>query len=979
MHEPLSLISRPIDCDRSAADVLRMLRADAHPVALLGAWAGGSDIVAAGPVHVTSDPWAQRAPGPPGTPGTAARRPGFGGGWIGCLGYGAAPRYLPVPPAPGGPRRLPDAWWGYYDHVLRRDRATGQWFFEALVHPARAGAIEERFGELASRARSAEKAARGFSCGPFELVPSAAAHREAVRKTVDYIRAGDIFQANICLRLEAGFSGDPLDAFCGAVTRLDPGYAAFLRLPDGGAVASMSPELFLRRTGNSVLSSPIKGTRPRPANETAALASREELVRSAKDEAENVMIVDLMRNDLSRVCAAGSVQVPALLRAEPHPGVWHLVSDVTGRLEPGAGDAALIAATFPPGSVTGAPKVRALEVIHELEAVPREAYTGAIGYHSPIAGLELNVAIRTFEFHRDRVWLGAGGGITARSDPDAELRECMVKAAPLVAALDSVIASPGTAPLAPAGDVALRPRPAAGVFTSVLVRDGQVHDLAEHLARLEASTVSLYGKRLPARAGDVLASCLAARPSGRLRITAQPMGGPLQVTVEVVPAAPAVSPVMLRPVVVPGGIGPHKWRDRRLLSRLSSQGKLAADEHLLLTDAGGDVLETDRASVFAVLDGVLCTPPLDGRLLPGVTRAAILRAARDLGIPVKEIPLTLDMLAAATEAFAANAVYGIIPARRLTAPEASWDAWPVAMSLGEALARRPPSAVPAAAPPAVPALRAQAPAEAVRQPAIPAAERARPGNSGTRPLIIVVDNYDSFTYNLVHLLIGSGCDAEVVRNDEVPASGIAALRPAGIVISPGPCAPAEAGISIDVVRECGPVTPLLGICLGHQAIAAAYGGQVVRAPSPAHGYACAITHDGSGVLAGLPQGFPAARYHSLIVDEQALPSGLVVTARLATGTVMGLRHASHPVEGVQFHPESILTVPHGRAIIANFARRLAAAPCPPSGYRGVPLSACGLAACAGRPGWGRVQAGGGGERSRRAASWSSARRRRPGA
>jgi para-aminobenzoate synthetase/4-amino-4-deoxychorismate lyase len=918
MHEPVSLISRPVGWDRSPADVLRMLRADAHPVALLGAWAGGSDIIAAEPVEVTSDPWAQRALGSPVTP---SRLTGFGGGWIGYLGFGASPRFLPVPPAPGGPRRLPGAWWGFYDHVLRRDRATGQWFFEALVRPARAEAIEERFGELASRGRSAEGGARGFSCGPFELVPSAAGHREAVRKTVDYIRAGDIFQANICLRLEAAFRGDPLDAFCGAVTRLDPRYAAFLSLPDGGAVASMSPELFLRRTGNRVLSSPIKGTRPRPANAAAAQASREELTRSAKDGAENVMIVDLMRNDLSRVCAAGSVEVPALLRAEPHPGVWHLVSDVTGRLEPGAGDAGLIAATFPPGSVTGAPKVRALEVIHELEAAPREAYTGAIGYHSPVAGLELNVAIRTFEFHGGRVWLGAGGGITARSDPDAEFRECLVKAAPLVAALDSVIAGPAALPLAPAADMALRPRPAAGVFTSVLIREGQVHDLAEHLARLEASTLALYGKRLPARAGDALASCLAARPSGRLRITARPAGGPLQVMVEVVPTAPA-GPVVLRPVVVPGGTGPHKWRDRRLLSRLSSQMNLAADEHLLLVDTGGDVLETDRGNVFAVIDGVLCTPPPDGRLLPGVTRAAVLRLAGDLGICVKETPLTLDMLAAAAEAFAANAVYGIIPARRLTAPEAAWNAGPVALSLGEALASRPPSAVP---PPEL-TLHTEARPEAGKTPAILAPEYAKSSRSVTRALIILVDNYDSFTYNLAHLLIGSGCDVEVVRNDEVSASGIAAARPAGIVISPGPCAPAEAGISIDVVRECGPVTPLLGICLGHQAIAAAYGGRVVRAPSPAHGYASAVTHDDSGILAGLPQGFPAARYHSLIVDEQTLPAGLVVTARLAAGTVMGLRHAAYPVEGVQFHPESILTVPHGHAIIANFTRRLAAYP-----------------------------------------------------
>ena len=132
------------------------------------------------------------------------------------------------------------------------------------------------------------------------------------------------------------------------------------------------------------------------------------------------MIVDLVRNDLSRVCLPGTVTVPVLLGPEPHPGVWHLVSTVSGTLRPGTGDGDLIGAAFPPGSVTGAPKVRALEIIDELEASPREAYTGAVGYRSPVAGLELNVAIRTFEFAAGRAWLGAGGGIVADSDPAAE-------------------------------------------------------------------------------------------------------------------------------------------------------------------------------------------------------------------------------------------------------------------------------------------------------------------------------------------------------------------------------------------------------------------------------------------------------------------------------------------------------------------------------------------------------------------------------
>jgi anthranilate synthase/aminodeoxychorismate synthase-like glutamine amidotransferase len=202
---------------------------------------------------------------------------------------------------------------------------------------------------------------------------------------------------------------------------------------------------------------------------------------------------------------------------------------------------------------------------------------------------------------------------------------------------------------------------------------------------------------------------------------------------------------------------------------------------------------------------------------------------------------------------------------------------------------------------------------------------ALPGRDDTgRPVIVLIDNYDSFTYNLAHLLLRGGCQVEVVRNDEVAACDIAGFRPDGVVISPGPGTPADAGISVDTVRLCGPVTPLLGICLGHQAIAAAYGARVGTAPEPVHGQASPVTHDGRGVLSGLPQPFPAARYHSLIVEEGSLPPALHVTARGPGGIPMGIRHVRHPAEGLQFHPESILT-PYGRVIIGNFIRGLAPA------------------------------------------------------
>jgi anthranilate synthase/aminodeoxychorismate synthase-like glutamine amidotransferase len=188
---------------------------------------------------------------------------------------------------------------------------------------------------------------------------------------------------------------------------------------------------------------------------------------------------------------------------------------------------------------------------------------------------------------------------------------------------------------------------------------------------------------------------------------------------------------------------------------------------------------------------------------------------------------------------------------------------------------------------------------------------------------VVVDNYDSFTYNLAHLLLGNGCQVDVVRNDEVSARDIADSGPGGIVISPGPGTPADAGVSVDTVRACAATTPILGICLGHQAIAAAHGARIGTAPEPVHGQASLITHDGGGVLAGLPRRFRAARYHSLIVEEDSLPPDLLITARGPGGVPMGLRHARHPAEGLQFHPESILTA-HGNDIIRNFVRAVRA-------------------------------------------------------
>ena len=184
-------------------------------------------------------------------------------------------------------------------------------------------------------------------------------------------------------------------------------------------------------------------------------------------------------------------------------------------------------------------------------------------------------------------------------------------------------------------------------------------------------------------------------------------------------------------------------------------------------------------------------------------------------------------------------------------------------------------------------------------------------------MIVVIDNYDSFTYNLVQYLGELGATLEVVRNDALDVDAIAHRRPERIVISPGPGNPDQAGVSLEVIRRLGPTTPTLGVCLGHQAIGQAFGATVGRAPRQMHGKTSDIRHDGRGVFAGLSNPFVATRYHSLIVRPDTIPDDLEVTARADDGQVMGLRHRRFPIEGVQFHPESILTV-EGKRLLANF-------------------------------------------------------------
>jgi para-aminobenzoate synthetase component 1 len=345
--------------------------------------------------------------------------PPFQGGLAGYLTYELGASLEGVMPPDGIDQ--PGMVMGLYRWVIAWDRATGECW---QIGP---GPGPVSIAEPPSR-RAAEPPT------PWRSTFTRPAYETAVQRVRDYILAGDVFQVNLSQRFTAPSATDLADLY-GRLRSRSP--APFSACFDAGdhAILSISPELFLALDGASIETKPIKGTRPRghTPDEDARLAR--ELEASAKDRAENVMIVDLLRNDLSRVAQPGSVDVPALCALESHPTVHHLVSTVTARLAPGLDAVDLLAATLPGGSITGAPKVRAMEIIRELEPVHRGAYCGAIGYIGARGGLQMSVAIRTMIRRGAVAHVHAGGGIVLDSDPAMEYEETLHKARALLEAV----------------------------------------------------------------------------------------------------------------------------------------------------------------------------------------------------------------------------------------------------------------------------------------------------------------------------------------------------------------------------------------------------------------------------------------------------------------------------------------------------------------------------------------------------------------
>ena len=387
--------------------------------------------------------------------------PPFQGGAAGYLAYdwGRVLERLPVPRYDD--LALPDVVFGVYDWVLAWDHdASSAWLIStglpetapagrARRASSRAAAVRERLRTDRSPRTIVRRPVDTHSVAPSYPVEggwwdprvtlrSSFTHDgyvEALARVREYIFAGDVFQANLSQRFEAPLGEPPWAFYRRLRARNAAPFAAFLDFPDV-VVLSASPERFLRvNAGGHVETRPIKGTRPRGLGPEHDAALGVALTESAKDQAENLMIVDLMRNDLSRVCAPGTVRVPELFALERYPTVHHLVSTVVGELAPGMDALDLLRAAFPGGSITGAPKVRAMEIISELEPSARGVYCGAIGYWSVTGQLDSSIGIRTAVALGGRVYFSAGGGIVADSDPEQEYRETLDKARGLIDAL----------------------------------------------------------------------------------------------------------------------------------------------------------------------------------------------------------------------------------------------------------------------------------------------------------------------------------------------------------------------------------------------------------------------------------------------------------------------------------------------------------------------------------------------------------------
>jgi para-aminobenzoate synthetase/4-amino-4-deoxychorismate lyase len=487
--------------------------------------------------------------------------------------------------------------------------------------------------------------------GPLEPQLSPGGYAAAFAALAEAIDAGDIYQANLTFPLAGSFRGDPVGLYAALRGAAAAGYGGLIF--DGAHwLLSFSPELFVALNGSEAKVKPMKGTRPRSADPAADRAAASELASSVKDRAENLMIVDLMRNDLSRVAVAGSVHVDAPFAVETYPTVHQMVSTVRAQLSPGRGAIDLVRALFPCGSITGAPKIRAMELISEVERDARGAYCGAIGrIDAPDSdgksNAAFNVAIRTLrltpiENGQGSAVIGIGSAIVANSEPMAERRECEIKASFLRRVMPGLTA--------PQCDL---------IETMRFAPDGGIARLEQHLARMKASAAALgFAFDRHALRNQIQALCFELDAPTKVRLLVARSGASALETAPL--PEPLAEPVKV--ATLPHPLDPSDWRlahktsDRGFYDdALAAAHSLGADEALLVR-ADGRVTEGSWTSVFAdAPGGALLTPPLTLGLLPGVLRAQLIAQGR-----AREAALRLDNLAQGF--WIGNAVRGLMRA-----------------------------------------------------------------------------------------------------------------------------------------------------------------------------------------------------------------------------------------------------------------------------------------------------------------------------
>jgi para-aminobenzoate synthetase/4-amino-4-deoxychorismate lyase len=475
--------------------------------------------------------------------------------------------------------------------------------------------------------------AGGWAGAPRPLVDRAD-YDAALAKVQGYIAAGDVYQANLTIRAEVPFAGHPLALYAGLRQRARSGFGGVVWTGQDWLL-SLSPELFVALQGGKVTTKPMKGTsiRGRDSAEDAALVHH--LAHDPKQRAENLMIVDLLRNDLSRVAEPGSVAVPDLFTVESYPTVHQMISTVTAQLAPGATVASLMRAIYPCGSITGAPKIRAMEIIDEVEPTPRGIYTGSIGRIDAQGDAAFNVAIRTLHIPEGATTaqLGLGGGIVADSRVGEEWAECLAKG--------RFVADPRRFDLIET----MRFDPLVGL----------IH-LDLHLARLQASAQALgFACDRHAIRNDLQAATFRLQAAKRVRLLLAANG---QTAIEIGEApAPAAGPVSVQVVPLPVAAHDfrlrHKTTDRAFYDRAR---QAAGGFEILFVDPEGYLTEGSFTNIFVDRDGVLLTPPLARGLLPGILRAALLAEGR-----AKEADLRPEDLS--NGFFLGNALRGLIPAR----------------------------------------------------------------------------------------------------------------------------------------------------------------------------------------------------------------------------------------------------------------------------------------------------------------------------